>query len=73
MLALEMLIYARVNCAFSSFAGLKLALVIQLLQKNGVAQQTCWTTPFILRVDICVVSILLDELATGRYVVTHQH
>ena len=28
---------------------------------------------FYLCVDICVVSILLDELAAGRYVVTHKH
>ena len=28
---------------------------------------------FVLCVDICVVGILLDELAAGRYVVTHQH
>ncbi len=34
-----------VNSAFASFVSLKLALVIQLLTKNGAAQQTCWTTP----------------------------
>ena len=35
MLALKMLIYGLVNSAFSSFASLKLALVIQLLRKMG--------------------------------------
>ena len=34
MLGLEILIYASVNCGFSTFAGLKIPLVIQLQERG---------------------------------------
>ena len=34
---------------------------------------TILTLYFKLRIDICVVSILLDKFTTRRHVITHQH